>query len=76
MAKYWAYENSKNNGHRIRIHKEGCRHCMFEGQEGPILLGPGRIWHGPFEELDTVIAFAEKTGAKISQCGVCFGKKL
>ncbi len=75
MATYWAYENSKNNGHRVRIHRTGCIHCMFEGQTGPIVLGPGRRWHGPFEDLDSATSFAQKTGGKVEQCRICLSGK-
>ena len=71
MDKYWAYENSKNNGHRTRVHKEGCRYCMFQGQNGPISLGPGRIWHGPFEKLDSAMEFAQSTGGIVTKCRLC-----
>jgi|GEM_PF-900221 len=75
MTAYWAYENSKNNGYRVRIHTADCIYCKFRDQTGPVVLGTGRVWHGPFDDLASATDFAKNTGAKVEQCKLCLKNK-
>ncbi|MBU2704072.1 hypothetical protein Ga0466249_005224 [Sporomusaceae bacterium BoRhaA] len=68
---FWIYENWKNNGHRARIHREGCKHCYIpEGKEHPV-ASVGSAWHGPFANLDMAVDEAGKLCSKIALCKMC-----
>lgn len=64
---YYVYENWRARGHKAVIHKGDCPFC----KNGNGLSGNGtRIdngaWHGPFDQLNQAIDFANKTGGRIS----------
>ena len=70
--KYWAYQNFKNcSPPRIRIHSEACKHKPGELEEGPLTLGYGRIWHGPYASLNDAIVFAKRSNEIFSLCRFC-----